>query len=88
MTLKELIIPMVWVGTNHPYWYVHPIVTTTSESGYTPATWCVDALLKEMYCLKNPTNQLRDELLEIDEADPETWYNHLHLIEIPNETAC
>ncbi|WP_065647752.1 hypothetical protein [Pantoea eucrina] len=88
MTLKDVIIPMLWVGWNHPFWYVHPVVAFAAPSN-TPATAHCDLLLQEMYELPELGPELDEMItLDLDESEPDTWYNHIHLIEVPHETAC
>ena len=78
MKLSDVLIRMLWVGADHHFYFLHPVVNSrTGQVG----TLDMDKLLQEIYALRNPEGAYDQALQFIDDEVPDTWYDHLHLFE-------
>lgn len=78
MKLSDVLIRMLWVGTDHPFWCLHPATAGLTRR---VATIHLDQLLQEMYALRDPDGALEEALDVLDDEVPGTWYDHLPLFE-------
>ena len=79
MKLSDVLIRMLWVGADHPFWYLHPAITVITRNR--ADTLSLDKLLQEMYALRDPEGAYDDALQFLDDEVPGTWYDHLPLFE-------